>query len=400
VRILLVTDYGFLHGGAETAILNLKYGLEERGDEVRVFSSDAGLKDNGSQAFADDLCRGTTSSFRTVLQTANPWASAALSKTLKGFQPDIVHLNLFLTQLSPLILPLLTRTPCIYHAHWPRAVCPTGTRLLPSGAICGHRAGQPCYAEGCLPLRDWIPLMAQMNLLGRWRHVMDRVVACSESLRSRLLEGGFQSVEVIPFGVPNRPLRPPVEEPPSAVFVGRMVPEKGVDILLRAFRHALRELPSARLHIAGAGPEEMALRSLAVEIGLADSVTFHGWLSPERIEHLCARAWVQLVPSVWEEPFGLVAAEAGARGTAAVVSDVGGLAEIVVQDETGLLVPPRDERALACALVRVLADRELAEAMGRSGRRRVAACFSMDRYIERFRFLYQELAAKSYAPIG
>jgi glycosyltransferase involved in cell wall biosynthesis len=391
MRVLLVNDYGFRNGGAETAILSLRQGLESCGDEVRIFSSSAGLDDHTRIRFADELSLGTTSSFRTLLQTANPWAPIALKKEIDRFAPEVVHLHLFLTQLSPLILPVLRDIPCVYSAHWQRAICPTGTRWLPSGETCTKPSGVACYKNGCLPIRDWVPLMAQMSLLRRWRNSIDRVIACSEALRGRLREAGFTDVELIPYGVPTQPPRPSLPDPPSVLFAGRLVREKGVLVLLKAFRQVLDRIPSARLDIAGSGPEADTARSLVAETGLSDHVVFHGWLSHQELECLYSRAWVQAVPSVWDEPFGLVALEAAARGIAAVASDVGGLAEIVIQEETGYRVPPGEPDTLALALQRLLGHKELAETMGARARLRAARHFSMESHINRTRELYDSV---------
>jgi glycosyltransferase involved in cell wall biosynthesis len=395
MRVLIVNDYGFRNGGAESAILNLRQGLESRGDEVRIFSSSAGLDDRGRTGFADELARGTTSSLRTLLQTANPWAPLALKKELDRFAPEVVHIHLFLTQLSPLILPVLRDVPCVYTAHWQRAICPTGTRFLPSGEACRQPSGVACYTSGCLPFRDWVPLMAQMSLLRRWRNSIDRVVACSEALRNRLVEGGFPDVEVIPDGVPAQRARPSLADPPSVLFAGRLVREKGVLILLQAFRQVLDRVPSARLDIAGSGPEADLARSMAAEKGLSDRVVFHGWLSHNDLEHLYSRAWVQAAPSVWDEPFGMVAIEAAARGVPAVVSDVGGLAEIVIEEETGFKVPPGEPDALARALLRFVGDKALAETMGARARLRAAGHFSIERHVDRIRDLYQRVSTNA-----
>jgi glycosyltransferase involved in cell wall biosynthesis len=382
VRILLVNDYGFRNGGAETVILGLRDGLKARGDEVRIFAGSA----RSEQGFADDLCFGTESPFRILLQTANPSAVLSLKRVLESFRPDVVNLNLFLTQLSPLILPLQRDVPCVYSAHWARPVCPTGTRLLPSGEVCRERYGAVCYREGCLPLRDWVPLMAQMAMFRRWRGSIDRIVTGSEFMRRTLLENGLTGVDVIPYGMQAHAARPPLSNPPRVLFAGRLVKPKGVAVLLEAFRRVRESVPAAVLDIAGDGPDAEALRHAAGE-----NVVFHGWLAPSGLEALYARAWVLAVPSVWEEPFGMVAPEAASRGVPSVVSDAGGLAELVVQGETGVRVPPGDPDALAQALVSLLADKEKAEAWGFQARMHSAVSLSMDVYIDRFRDLYASL---------
>ena len=391
VKILLVNDYSTPTGGAEIAMLQVREGLRRRGHDARLFSSRAQDAPPSVARLADYECHGTTGPGRTLLETANPWAAHRLRAVLREFQPDVVHVKVFLTQLSPLILPVLRPVPSLYQVAWSRSVCPLGTKLLPDGGECREAPGAVCYSKGCLPLRDFFPLMIQLRLLRRWLGCFSKIVANSEATRRRLRDGGIEPVEVCYYGVPLAPPRPPLVEPPTAAFAGRLVPAKGVDVLLRAFAKLLVSLPKARLQIAGDGPERDPLQRLAGSLGIDTSVEFLGHLSLAELDRRFAPAWVQIVPSRWEEPFGLVAIEAFARGTAVVATGAGGLAEIVRDGETGSLVPPGDADALAAAMRNVLDDRTRAERMGQAARNVARDRFSEEAYIDRLLVMYDEL---------
>jgi glycosyltransferase involved in cell wall biosynthesis len=389
MRVLLVHDYGTPMGGAEVMTQTVRDGLRRLGHDARVFASSARAPgENGGRSFADYECFGTTSRFRTLLQTANPSAALRLRRVLAEFRPDVVHVRIFLTQLSPLVLPLLRDVPSIYHAVWYRAVCPIGTKMLPSGAPCVRPAGAVCYASGCVPARDWAALMVQMRLWRWWRDAFDVVVVNSDAVGRRLAAEGIGPVEVISNGVPPARPRPPLAAPPTALFAGRLVAEKGVDVLLRAFARVAAAVADARLVVAGDGRDREALTSTASALGLDGRVTMLGHLPRAELERVAAGAWVQVIPSRWAEPFGIVAAEAMMRGTAAVASRVGGLADIVEDGRTGFLVPPGDVDALADALARLLGERALAEAMGRAGREAALARFGADAFVDRLVDLY------------
>jgi glycosyltransferase involved in cell wall biosynthesis len=389
MKILLVSDYATPTAGAELQTLVLRDRLRQLGHDARFFASSARPGPGGSRA--DYECFGTTSRFRTLLQTANPWAFWQLRRVLAEFRPDVVHVKMFLTQLSPLILPLLKEIPSLYHAVWYRAVCPLGTKMLPDGTSCQVPWGAVCYRNRCLPLRDWIPLMLQMKLWRRWRNAFNLIVANSEAVRWRLLADGIEPVEVVWNGVPIRPPRLPLRPPPTAAFAGRLVPEKGADVLVRAFGKVVVQLPQARLLVVGGGPEEGRLRRLIAELGLSSSVTLLGYLPHPEMDRYFETAWVQVVPSRWAEPFANVALEAMMRGTAVVASRSGGLTEIVQDGQTGLLVTPDDVDALAQALVRLLEDRGLAERIGSTGRGFALAHFSDTILADNFIRLYQAL---------
>jgi glycosyltransferase involved in cell wall biosynthesis len=195
----------------------------------------------------------------------------------------------------------------------------------------------------------------------------------------------------IPNGVPVRPQRLPLDGAPLIAFAGRLVRKKGVDVLLRAMPATLAAIPDARLVIAGDGPERPGLETLAAALGIGHAVEFLGHLPRDDAERALARAWAQAVPSRWEEPFGLVAAEAMMRGTAVIATGPSGLAEQVTEGETGYLVPPGDAAALAQALVRVLGDRAGAERLGAAGRIRALDLFSEDRHVERVLGVFRQL---------
>src|SRR5579871_602969 len=367
MRILLVSDYATRSGGAELMILTLRDGLRRRGHDVRLFASSAAPLNLPSQA--DYKCFGTLSPARGLTQVANPSAYIRLRQTLGEFRPDVVHVRLFLSQLSPLILPLLRDVPSIYHVAWYRCICPIGTKMLPDHTACHDPAGVTCLKHGCFPAFAWPSAMLQMKLWRHWSGAFNLIVANSNATRRRLKEDGIDPVEVVWNGVPTRLIPDaPLADPPTIVFAGRLVHEKGADLLLDAFARARPHLREAQLLIAGSGPQRRRLIDNIERLGLTSSAILLGHLSRSEMERRFAGAWVQVVPSRWEEPFGIVAAEAMMRGTAVVASNSGGLAEIVQDGSTGILVRPNDPDDLANALIALVNNKARAEQMGRNGR--------------------------------
>ncbi|MFY7821579.1 MAG: glycosyltransferase family 4 protein, partial [Planktothrix agardhii] len=149
MKILLVNDYGTATGGAELQMLSLKQGLIDRGHNVRLFSSHCqGVENLESSLLADYHCFGSNSRLQVLSQTVNPSSFFALKKVLREFQPDVVHVRMFLWQLSPLILPLLKSFPSLYQTAVYKAICPVGTKILPDKSPCYHKAGKVCLSEG------------------------------------------------------------------------------------------------------------------------------------------------------------------------------------------------------------------------------------------------------------
>jgi len=394
MRILLVNDYGSPDGGAEIQIYRLRHLLRESGHDARLFTT--GIETPGTKNTADYKCVGTKSSFRALLQAANPWAYFKLKDIIRDFKPDLVHVKMFLTQMSPLILPLLKDVPCVYHVAWYRPVCPTGTKMLPGGSRCAFKAGPACYAQGCIPARDWIPLMLQLRLFKSWYRVFGSIMANSEWVRKSLVGQGIGPVEVLHYGIEivNKETR--LSEEPTAVFAGRLVREKGADVLLRAFAKVSARIPGARLIIAGDGSERRNLEALSAKLGIAPSVKFTGYLEREEMNRTMKGAWVQAIPSVWDEPFGIVAIEAMARGTAVVASSSGGLGETVEDGVGGFLTPPGDADALSEKLTLILGDKLLASSMAAAAKRAASERFSEEAFLRQlFRIYDSVLSARS-----
>lgn len=389
MKILLVNDYATAVGGAEIQLGGLRDELRRRGHDARLFAGVAGRAYGDGHADYD--CFGTLFSGRTLLQTANVSAKRSLERAIAAFAPDVVHLTMFLTQLSPLILRALRDIPCIYQVVWHRPVCPLGTKLLPNGSQCRDRWGAACYRHGCLPMRDWLPLMLQKSMLDRWKGAVDLYVTPSAALKTTLVEHGFDPVTVLWNGTPEVPARPPLAGPPKMAFVGRLVREKGVDLAIRAFARVAQEVPDAQFILIGDGPERGAIEQLVATLNLTAKVQMLGHLDRATAEAAVSDCWLQVAPSRWVEPFGLVAIEAQMRGTAVVASAAGGFLETVDDGRTGILVAIDDEDAWVRAMVSLLSSRERAEAMGRAGRVRAVKLFSEGLITDRLIDIYHRV---------
>lgn len=166
--------------------------------------------------------------------------------------------------------------------------------------------------------------------------------------------------------------------------IGRLEPQKGVDILIRA----LADVEDATLLVVGDGSERARLEELARAVGVSERVEWKGWSEAPRT--YLGTLDVFVLPSR-NEGFPLAVLEALLAGTAVVASDVGSVAEVIRDGETGLLVPPEDHVALARALQRLIADQSLGPRMGERGRQVVLDHFTADHMAKAFESLYTEL---------
>ena len=198
----------------------------------------------------------------------------------------------------------------------------------------------------------------------------------------------YNGIRLADFDAPKPYLHPK----PYLLGIGRHVPQKGFDILLRAFADA--RLPGHDLLLAGDGPERAALETLASELDLEGRVTFIGRADRPTAVSLFQGCAFFVLPSRME-PQGIVNLEAMAAGKAVIASKVGGVPEIVLDGETGLLIPGADVPALAAALTRLAADPALRRHLGDAGRTRVEA-FDWSAIADRYLDIYE--AAQNTLP--
>jgi glycosyltransferase involved in cell wall biosynthesis len=233
----------------------------------------------------------------------------------------------------------------LLHAHW-----------LPAGWVAA-RTGRPYVVQVWgtdVEAARSAPRLARGVLRGA-----RLVIAASTALADSARELGARRVEIIPSGV-ELPLEVGEEARPAEVlYAGRLSAEKGVDELLAA-------TSGMNLVVAGDGPLRNRVPGAL------------GFVPHDELQRLYARAAVVACPSR-REGFGVTCLEAMAHGRPVVATTVGGLRDLVVHGETGLVVPPRNPAALRAALERLLADAELRSRLGAAGRERARECFSWDR---------------------
>ncbi len=225
----------------------------------------------------------------------------------------------------------------------------------------------------------------------RLAEASERVICCSDYMVNHLqntLGVPTDRIHVIHNGVDASRFRDgkPSEEirlnghrdaGKTVLFVGRLVKEKGVSTLLEAFEDMSSNGTDARLVIAGDGPMRESLAGEAVRLGLDGNVEFKGFVDDATLVSLYKTSDVLVVPSLYE-PFGMVALEGMAAGTPVVVSDVGGLSEVVEDGVTGLKVPPGDHKPLSNAIARMLRDQGLAAKLKENAHRLAKRKFAWD----------------------
>lgn len=281
--------------------------------------------------------------------------------------------------------------PTIVHAHDPHAVAMAGLALSFGGTTPAPR----------LVASRRVDFHLQSHSFSRWKYrQVERFIAASVAIRDVLVADGIPAaqISVVHDGIDvDRVSRLPAVDihtelwlphgVPTLVNVGALVGHKGQKHLIDAMVHVRQRVPDAHLVIFGEGELRQALEKQIHDRGLGRHVQLAGFR--EDVLSVIRSADLFVMSSV-TEGLGSTVLDAMAMGLAVVGTTAGGMPEVVVDDETGLLVPPADPVALAAAIVNLLQDSERRAEMGRAGLARVSDRFGVDQLIEGTLAAYQE----------
>lgn len=288
----------------------------------------------------------------------------------------------------------------VVQVHWPLPHALFGWVARAAG---GARVVTTFYGVELRWVKTKLPFFRRF--LGRAIRSSDCVTAISEFTAQEIRELAQVAVQVIPYttalpapGPSRAPERP---GPVTVLFVGTLVARKGVGTLIEAARE-LRGGPSLRVVIVGDGPERAALERDVRSQALEGVFHFTGRVPAEDLQRAYAEATIFVLPAVVDargdtEGLGVVLLEAMSYGVPVVASDTGGIRDIVIHQQTGLLVPPGDAAALAAAIRRLAEDGDLRARLGAAGRRRFEEKFGWPAIVNRWEAVYRDLVR---APSG
>jgi glycosyltransferase involved in cell wall biosynthesis len=314
---------------------------------------------------------------REINPLLDAWATVSLWRLLRSVQPEVVHTHTSKAGALGRVAAWLAGIPVVVHT-------PHGHVFY--GYYGWFLSTLFCYAERLLArLTDRIVTLTDR---GAQEHVQNKIAG---PLKFVTIQGGIdlaqvRSVQVDP-AVKRKELGLPPEGPIIGT-VGRLVPIKGHTWLLRAVPRVLAEFPQVCVVLIGDGPMQDELKELAAELGISPHVVFLG-TRPDIPECLAALD-LFVLPSL-NEGMGRVLLEAMAVGCPVVATRVGGIPDIVVDGTTGLLVSPRDDRALAEAILTLLRDRSQRASYGEAARRQVDARFDVKTMVRNIERLYDEV---------
>ncbi len=402
MKILQAHKYFHERDGAGRYLMGLTRLLEDAGHQVAPFAmhDPNNLPTPWSKYFVSALnTKRLTFGFGALRQfTRALWSREAASKFDKlifAFEPDLIHVHNIYTHLSPSILAVAKRRgiPVVMTVHdyallsadyalWDR------TRPLPFAVPSFWTTLKTRFIKNSYVATGVNQAILKFHRLIRaYDGVVDHYLVPSNAVRRALLLLGINDSRITiaypPITSPSQAeakLRPQTRNRAKlgpVLFVGRLERYKGVETLLTAMQS--KKLSTTELRIVGTGPDEARLRQLATGY---PNITFVGFKSGSDLAKEYASAKVSVVPSLWYEPFGLVAYEAMLAGTPVIVSDRGGLPEIVEAGVSGLTFKGGDVKDLTAKISQVIGSPTLAKTLASAGKKRAQTLGNPKKHLE------------------
>ena len=342
-------------GGAEVFVAALCESLPRLGAQIELFCP-------AGRPFIDYAAdRGISSITWKTHGKFDPLTILRLARLIKQNSIDVVHTHLSTASLLGALAARLAGKPSIAHVHGLNtATCFKYSTLIiaVSNAVKQHLCVQGLSPE-----------------------------------KIRVVHNGVDLQKFEPMNVNDAKLKMDYgEKSPILGVFGRLSSEKGQRVAIEAMFLLLKDYPNARLVLAGNGKDLDDLKMTAQALGIGDNVQFAGFVNDVRC--MMSACDAILVPSL-KEGFGLAAVEAMALERPVIASNIGGLSEIVLPNETGLLVAPNDPNAIAESARKIIKDPDIAQSMGKRGRTRVEENFNSEKQMKQVFSIISETASRS-----
>jgi glycosyltransferase involved in cell wall biosynthesis len=388
MKILQVHNYYAQSGGEDVVVATEREHLEAHGHDIRTYYvTNENLQPPTGGGWRAHITYFVRLIYTSIATVWNPVTYRRIRRILQTEKPEVVHCHNIFPRISPSIYWACARegVPVAQTLHNYRLLCLNAylfrfhnTQHTTGESSPRDQAGSICHL---CSKRKWkwpgikyhcyrnsqkgsaiVALMLGIHhLLGTWRRKVDLYITLSNFQLLQFTQSGWPESHFVTKPNPVNRLAEitssttslPLPQP-FALFVGRITPEKGLGLLLHAWKEMKRTPLESRtcphLVIAGIGPFEPLCRDMIHELGLDNSVHMVGKQNPEQVQQMLRKATCLVSPSSLYETFGLVVAEAAMQGVPSIVAAPGAASELVDDSKTGLLCPREDVLAWANAL--------------------------------------------------
>ena len=399
MKILLVNKFHYLKGGSEKYYFDLAKLLQEHGHEVAFFTmkDEKNIKTDCKEYFVENSdmnSKNPLKAFDIIYSRKN---KKVMEKALDEFKPDIVHLNNFQRQLSASIIkPIKKRNiPIVFTAHDLQAICPAIVMLDNEKNICekclrGKYVN--CIKGKCVKNSGLKSILGAVERkYYRWKKIysrkIDKIIAPSEFYKLKLIQDGIteNKIEALHNFINIEDYNVTIEDEGYALYYGRIIKEKGVLNLIKAFKN----IKNSKLYIAGDGQDIEKVKKYIHENNMDDTVKLLGYLNSSQVKEYVRKARFIVVPSIWYENCPYSVLETLAMGKPIIGSNLGGIPELVKDNETGLIYKYNSVIELEEKMNDLLNNKEKAVQFGKNAKEIAKKDFSKDEYYDKIIKIYK-----------
>jgi len=407
MKILSSNKFYHIYGGSDRYFFELNELHCRAGHEVIPFAMrhPRNLPSPYDQYFVSQVDFWGKSSLREKVRAAgrvlySVEARRRIRELIEDTKPDIAHIHLIYHQISPAILPVIRQygIPIVQTLHDYKPICPTYS-LVAQDRICERCAGAKFYNailqrcnHGSLSASILSSLEMYLHHTLGWYDLPNVYITPSDFMRRKMTEYGvpYEKVVHLPNFVDPQKYAFSRDSDGYFVYVGRLIPIKGVKTLLRA----IRRIPQtdARLLIIGDGPQRPELEAIKNQLNLT-GVVFMGYQPTEKLKVLMSRAMFSVVPSEWFENCPMSLLESMAMGKPVIGAKIGGIPELINHGDDGLLFEPGDVEDLEDKISYMLTSLQRCREMGRQARQKSVSSYSPEIHYQRIMSIYESLVA-------
>ena len=404
MKVLLVNKFHWMKGGSETYYFELGKLLEEHGHEVAYFSmeNEKNIKTGNKEYFvkASDMnSKDVTKALSVIYSKEN---KKVMEKALDEFKPDIVHVNNFQRQLTASVIDAAKERniPVVFTAHDVQAICPAILMMDPNRNICEACMGGKyinCIKKKCIKNSMLKSVLGAIE--GKYyrntkvyTNKIDFVLPPSEFYMNKLIKDGIPKdkityihnfIDVDAFDVKT-------EDDGYALYFGRLSREKGIINLINAFA----KLDKGTLYIAGDGPEKAEVEEVIKENKLEKRVKLLGFLNKDEMKETVRKCKFVVVPSIWYEncPYSVI--ETLCTGKPVIGADIGGIPELVKDNENGFIYKYDDINELADKMKILFEDDKLVKKFSKQAKEIAKEQYSKENYYKKIIKIYNKVIKK------
>lgn len=353
MKVLLVNKFHWNKGGSEKYYFELGELLKQHGHEVAYFSmeDEKNIKTGDKEYFVPKFDLNNSSKLKALDVIYNKENEKIMEKALDEFKPDVVHLNNFQRQLSASIIkPIKKRNiPIVFTAHDVQAICPAITMMDNDKnpcELCMKGKYINCIKKSC---NKGSKLKSALGAIEGYYYrnhkiyadKIDYIITPSEFYRNKFIEDGTNpnKIQAIHNSIEMSDYNVETQDDGYALYFGRLSKEKGILNLINAFAKCNK----GNLYIAGEGPEKENIEKIIKENKIEDRVKLLGFLNKEQMTDVTRKCKFVVVPSIWYENCPYSVLETLAIGKPIIGSNMGGIPELVIDNENGFIYNTVDE---------------------------------------------------------